>query len=226
MNHLSTKAFHHLIFPLHHSILQEVDAALGKLMANDPALLDLLTGHFKQVFDHPTDATLLNIAPDSGQSLRAPAFDIYVFHSARTTKKVHKAREAQVRIRRHDASYAGMGCHLILMFEHLRPMEAFIVPLALTLKPFEHRVCRPHTQQVYEHAFFPAPAGDPRALTRKTFLRGSATYVGMTSRAWQQRFQEHRNAARRGSQLRVRAGLSAAHRMPPECLIRPSAPTQ
>jgi len=90
----------------------------------------------------------------------------------------------------------------------------FIVPLPLVLQAFESLVCKPNTYQVYQHALLRkktnvtvAVAASAVAPTFADYVEGAGEYVGITSRTWQKRSQEHQHAARRGSMLRFHQAL-------------------
>lgn len=207
MNHFSSKAFEHLLFPLHRSVYMEIDRKLNELEQRFPGAIAQECMIYEQNFANASTegATL----PADTIFEHRPGMDVYVSVDEFSIKRAHKCSQARVLMQ----SMAQIGqpqrsdCsnHLVLTLQSDGVQQNFIVPLPLVLQAFESRVCKPGSYQVYEHNLIRKKA--TMVPTMDAYMAGAAQYVGITGRSWQQRSQEHHYAARRGSLLRFHRAL-------------------
>ena len=200
MKFFSVKAFEHLLFELHVSAYREIDRQLQALEERYPGSLDGLCTIFDLNFANPTSKGA--VIPDSARVHGRPAFDVHVAIAESQMSKVRKCQRVTVKLaqqRPECGDQRSNSNHLILGLQSDKVQQNFIVPLPLVLQSFETRVCKPGTYQVYEHTLIRKRAQQATSMTE--YLAGAGQYVGITSRTWQQRCQEHIYAARRGSYL-------------------------
>lgn len=207
MKHFSSKAFEHLLFPLHRSVYQEIDRKLDGLEQRFPGAIAQECMIYEQNFaTASTEGATL--AADTIYVYR-PGMDVYISVDEYSIKRAHKCSQARVLMQ----SLANFGqpqrvdCsnHLVVTLRSEGVQQNFIVPLPLVLQALESRVCRPGSYQVYEHNLIRKK--DIMEPTMDAYMAGAAQYVGITGRSWQQRSQEHHYAARRGSLLRFHRAL-------------------
>ena len=196
----SVKAFEHLLFELHPSVYREIESQLQALERRYPGSLAGLCTIFDLNFANPTSQGA--IVPDSARVHGRPAFDVQVAIDESEMHKVRKCSRVDVKMTVQPADLGDQRSnsnHLIVGLKADKVQQSFIVPLPLVLQSFEDRVCKPGTYQVYEHTLIRKRAQQATSMTE--YLAGAGQYVGITSRTWQQRCQEHIYAARRGSYL-------------------------
>jgi hypothetical protein len=200
MKFFSRKAFEHLLFELHVSAYREIDRQLQALERRYPGSLAGLCTIFDLNFANPTSQGA--IVPDSARVHGRPAFDVQVAIDESEMHKVRKCSRVDVKMTVQPADLGDQRSnsnHLIVGLKADKVQQSFIVPLPLVLQAFEDRVCKPNTFQVYEHTLIRKKAAG--VTTFSEYVNGAGQYVGITSRTWQQRCQEHIYAARRGSYL-------------------------
>ena len=196
----SVNAFEHLLFELHPSVYREIDRQLQALEQRYPGSLDGLCTIFDLNFSNPTSQG--STVPKSALVHGVPCFDVMVIVAESQMSKLRKCTQVRLEIRPQTTDIGrmyGNGTHLVVALVSDKVRQTFTVPLPLVLQTFETRVCKPGTYQVYEHTLIRKRAQEATSMTE--YLAGAGQYVGITSRTWQQRCQEHIYAARRGSYL-------------------------
>ena len=200
MKFFSSKAFEHLLFPLHRSAYLEIDRQLQAFEQHYPGSLAGLCKIFDLNFANPTSEGAL--VAQSALVRGCPAFDIHVRVDESRMHRLRKCGQTGVHLLRQPAEMGDQRCnsnHLIVGLNADEVQQNFIVPLPLVLQAFEARVCRPATYQVYQHTLIRKKGSAPASVAH--YLDGAGQYVGITGRSWQQRSLEHQYAARRGSYL-------------------------
>lgn len=213
MQFFSRKSFEHLLFPLHTTAYREIERQLQALEQRYPGTIKSLCTVFDLNFANAT--TEGAVIPIGAVPVDHPAFDIHVEVETDLVKLAHDCERVKVWLVPQTAQRAGEQAdsnHLILGLRTGNIHQSFIVPLPLVLKTFEARVSKPNTFQVYQHTLirqpsFVAVALPSMAPTPESYVAGAAEYVGITSRTWQKRAEEHQRAARRGSMLLFHRGL-------------------
>lgn len=200
MKLFSSKAFEHLLFPLHRSAYLEIDRQLQAFEQHYPGSLAGLCKIFDLNFANPTSEGAL--VPQSALVRDCPTFDIHVRVDESRMHRLRKCNQVGVQLLRQPAEMGdqrGNCNHLIVGLRADEVQQNFIVPLPLVLQALEARVCKPATYQVYQHTLIRKKGSAPTTVA--DYLDGAGQYVGITGRTWQQRALEHQYAARRGSYL-------------------------
>jgi len=200
MKLFSPRSLEHLLFPLHKSAYLEIERQLQTFDQAFPGALDRLCRCFELNF---ANASSEGATVDAASwTHNTPAFDVCVSLDVDQIKIARKSPEVRINFMRQPAEFGnqqGNSNHMVVSLTLSKIKQFFIVPLPLVLATFEARVCKPNTYQVYEHNLIRNKEADMK--TYENYVAESAQYIGITSRTWQERAQEHSYAARRGSYL-------------------------
>ena len=213
MKFFSPKAFEHLLFKLHNSAYREIERQLQEREQQFPGTLKGLCTIFDLNFSNAS--TQGAVIPASAVVAGRPSFDVHVRIDESQIRRAAKCDGVLVGLVPTHAAFGDQRAntnHLILALQSDGVKQIFIVPLPLVLQAFEARVCKPNTYQVYQHTLIrqkaPLAAGAiAMTPTLEGYMEGASSYVGITSRTWQQRYMEHLYATRRGSLLRFHRAL-------------------
>jgi hypothetical protein len=207
LKYFSKKSFEHLLFKLHLSVYQEIDRKLAEHENLYPGTLGCLCTIYDRNFSNASTQGVF--LPGFSFNTGSPPFDVHVNIDERQMRRVHKCDRVSVVLAGQPVDQSvpwSCSNHLIVGFKTEGVLQNFIVPLPLLLQVFESRVCKPNTYQVYQHTLIRKKASFTGAVS--DYVEGSGSYVGITSRTWQQRDREHVYAARRGSPLLFHRALA------------------
>lgn len=199
MKHFSIPSFEKLLFPLHGDIYKGIEKAFSSIENQNPGSIDYLASIYDLVFESAT--TEFVEAPKSTIKYGIPAFDIYIEIKEQDISRLNKTKNYAIFFVKQDDIRSGKGMHLVIGLNSGQKKSTFIVPAQLILKKFEKRVCRPDSYQVYEHTLIRKNSDEESPKTIENYLKGSASYIGITKRGWNLRFKEHMRASNSGSQL-------------------------
>ena len=215
----NSTVFERLLFPLHKRVYRQIQEALDATEKKHPGKLQEILANFEAAAKRDTQTETW--MPGKADDAVYPSLDVTILFEPKTNRKIstlYKSADCNVKTgfkENHPSTYK--GSHLVLGYYLRNTLHSFIAPLEYLLGFNEKLILRDGSYQLYSHTIL---SSDNQAVINKELeaVRGSGEYgrqpsaqryhqnnsllyVGITRRTWLERYRQHCNDMRRGSNL-------------------------
>jgi hypothetical protein len=211
--------FERLLFPLHKRAYRQIQEALDSIENKHPGKLQEILTNFEVSAkrDTQTETWIKGKADNTVY----PSLDISILFTPSNRLKIstlYKSTDYKIAVNfteKPPSDYK--GSHLVVGYYLGNTLHSFIAPLEYMLGFNENLVLRDGSYQLYSHTIL---SSDNQAVIKKDLEAikdnytynnmpsvqqfhkdNSLLYVGITRRTWQERYRQHCNDMRRGSNL-------------------------
>jgi len=215
----NSTVFERLLFPLHKRVYRQIQEALDATEKKHPGKLKEILANFEVAAkrDTQTETWIQGIEDKAAY----PTLDISILFLPKLCPKIstlYKSTDYKITVSFQEKSPSEYtGSHLVVGYYLKKTLHSFIVPLEYLLGFNENFVLREGSYQLYSHTIL---SSDNQAVIIKDLeaIRDNnqygnmpsiqqfhkdnmLLYVGITKRTWLERYRQHCNDMRRGSNL-------------------------
>ena len=215
----NSTVFERLLFPLHKRLYRQIQEALDSIENKHPGKLQEILDNFEVSAKKDTQTETWR--QGKADKTFYPSLDISILFMPSISLKIstlYKSTDYKIAVNfseKPPSEYK--GSHLTVGFYLGKTLHSFIAPLEYLLGLNEKLVMRDGSYQLYSHTLL---SSDNQAVLTKElevvrdnhrysnmpsvqqFHKDNARlYVGITKRTWQERYRQHCNDMRRGSNL-------------------------
>jgi hypothetical protein len=215
----NSTVFERLLFPLHKRVYGQIQEALDTTEKKHPGKLQEILANFETAAKRDTQTETW--IPGKDDNTTYPSLDISILFQTILCPKIstlYKSTDYKIAVNYKESSpQEYKGSHLVVGYYLKKTLHSFIVPLEYLLGFNEERVLREGSYQLYSHTVL---SSDNQAVIIKDLeaIRDNnqycnmpsiqqfhkdnmLLYVGITRRTWLERYRQHCNDMRRGSNL-------------------------
>jgi hypothetical protein len=215
----NSTVFERLLFPLHKRVYGQIQEALDTTEKKHPGKLQEILANFEVSAKRDTQ-TETWVQGKDGNAVY-PSLDISILFLPTLCPKMstlYKSTDFKISVRFIESPpFEYTGSHLVIGYYKQKTLHSFICPLEYLLGFNEHLLLREGSYQLYSHTIL---SSDNQAVIIKDLEAISDNYqygnipsiqqfhkdnmllyVGITKRTWLERYRQHCNDMRRGSNL-------------------------
>jgi len=214
-NHM---VFERLLFPLNKQVYRQIQNAIDEIDERNTGKLQEIVSSFKISANMDTQTEILVLGK---RNITFPSLNISILFIPKEGLKIstlNKSTDYKIMVNYDEnppSEY--MGNHLVIGYYQRETLHSFIVPLEYILGFNKDLVLREGSYQLYSHTIL---SSDKQAAIKKemkaindnkeyinlpSFQKfhqdNMLLYIGITKRTWQERYRQHCNDMRRGSNL-------------------------
>jgi hypothetical protein len=215
----NSTVFERLLFPLHKRVYGEIQEALDTIEKKHPGKLQEIFANFK--VSARSDTQTETWRQGNANNVTYPSLNITILFEPEANQKIstlYKSTEYKIAISfKEQLPYMYKGSHLIVGYNVRNTLNSFIVPLEYLFGFNEKAILRDGSFQLYSHTIL--SSDNNAALNRELnaiketggyntlpsvqqfHVDNALLYVGITRRTWLERYRQHCNDMRRGSNL-------------------------